>query len=73
MPFTGTLGRVVVAIVVGIVTSFLVWLVGWVVEKPLGVNGTIEELGRIVQNISFIAGVLAALWVFVTGHRFILK
>ncbi len=56
--------RILTAVVVGVVTAIVVYLVGLVL-----VEVNVESIGSFVKNISGLLGLLAAIYYFVTGRR----
>lgn len=57
------MSRVLVAVVVGIVAALLTALVGIIVAE-LGSG----DVGRFLQGISWLVGVLAGVWYYFTGR-----
>lgn len=58
--------RVVLAVIVGIVTALVVGLVGSLLETVD--QETVSKLGDFLQTYSFLFGVLAGVWYFLTGR-----
>jgi hypothetical protein len=62
------LARLVLAVIVGIVVAFVFWFVGFLMITFLAVSSGIVLLAQVIQNVGYFAGVIAAIWFFITGY-----
>lgn len=60
------LKRLILAILVGIATALVVYLIGVV----LALLPVVAPLGVVLQGLAWIFGIVAGVWFFLTGERF---
>lgn len=60
----GTVSRALMAVVVGVVTGLIVYVIGLVL-----IEVDVESVGNFVKNIAGLLGLLAGIFYFVTGRR----
>lgn len=65
------LKRILLAVIVGLVTAFVIWLVGLILVDVASGSSTVVSIGQVLERFALLAGLIAGLWYYLTGEKLV--